>query len=174
MYGIARKGPIVNSAPSKFTQVCARLVTLHYEESGQALVEMALCLPILLMIVMGLCTFGIAMNNYIALTAATSSGTRALSVSRGGTSDPCQLLSSTVSTSAPLLKSASLTYNLVLTPSGGAASTYTGTSCTGAASNLSTNATAKVTVTYPCSLVVLRQNYAVGCTLTAVDAELVQ
>lgn len=159
---------------SIFAKNFASLNALRCEESGQALVEMAICLPVLLLIVMGLCMFGIAMNNYIALTAATSSGTRALSVNRGGTSDPCQLVSSTVPASAPLLKSASLTYSLALTPSGGTTATYTGTTCTGAVSNLLSGATAKVTVTYPCNLAVLKQNFAVGCTLTAVDSELVQ
>lgn len=138
------------------------------------MVEMAVCLPVLLLVVMGICVFGLAVSNYISLTAATSSGTRALSVSRGGTSDPCQLLSTAVSSSAPLLKSASLAYSLALTPSGAGTSTYTGTSCTGATSNLSAGAAAKVTITYPCTLIVLRQNYAPGCTLTAVDSELVQ
>lgn len=146
----------------------------YYEESGQALVEMAVCLPVLLLIVMGICAFGLAVNSYMSLTSATSSGTRYLSVSRGGTSDPCQLLSSAVSSSGPLLKSASLTYSLALTPSGGSTTTYAGTSCTGAASNLTAGATAKATVTYPCTLIVLRQNFAPGCTLTAVDSELVQ
>ena len=152
----------------------SRACTIFREESGQALVEMAVCMPVLLLVVMGICVFGLAVNNYISLTAATSSGKRALYVSRGNNSDPCQSLSTAVSTAAPLLKSASLTYSLALTPSGGGTSTYTGTSCTGATSNLSAGAAAKVTVTYPCTLIVLRQNYAPGCTLTAVDSELVQ
>ena len=151
-----------------------RAYSFSQAEDGQALVELAICLPMLLLVVMGICTFGIAINNYISLTSATSSGTRALSVNRGNTSDPCQTLSSTVSSAAPLLKSASLSYSLTLTPYGGAAATYTGTSCAGATSNLSASATAKVKVTYPCTLMVMNQNFAVNCTLTAMDAELVQ
>ena len=79
-----------------------------------------------------------------------------------------------MSAAAPLLTSASLSYSLSLTPYGGTAATFTGTSCAGATPNLSASATAKVTVTYPCTLKVMNQNFAVNCQLTAVDAELVQ
>lgn len=162
------------SMPVHLKTLLSRVRSFRKADDGQALVELAICLPMLLFIVMGICTFGIAINNYISLTSATSSGTRALSVNRGNTSDPCQTLSSTVSSAAPLLKSASLTYSLTLTPYGGTAATYTGTSCAGATSNLSASATAKVTVTYPCTLIVMNQNFAANCKLTAVDTELVQ
>ena len=57
-------------------------------QDGQAMVEMALVLPVLLLVVTGILTFGLAFNNYILLTEATSVGARTLAISRGGTTDP--------------------------------------------------------------------------------------
>ena len=51
-------------------------------EDGQAIAEMALVLPILLMVILGIVQFGIAFNNYITLTDATRAGARKASVSR--------------------------------------------------------------------------------------------
>jgi Flp pilus assembly protein TadG len=51
-------------------------------EDGQAMVEMALILPILLTIILAIVQFGIAFNNYITLTDATRAGARKASVAR--------------------------------------------------------------------------------------------
>lgn len=51
-------------------------------DDGQAIVEMALILPILISIVLGVAQFGIAYNNYITLTDATRAGARKAAVSR--------------------------------------------------------------------------------------------
>jgi Flp pilus assembly protein TadG len=51
-------------------------------EDGQAYVEFALVLPILLLIVMGIIQFGTAFKDYIALTDATRVGARQAAVSR--------------------------------------------------------------------------------------------
>ena len=51
-------------------------------EDGQAMVEMALILPILLMLILAIVQFGIAFNNYITLTDATRAGARKASVAR--------------------------------------------------------------------------------------------
>ena len=51
-------------------------------DDGQAIVEMALILPILISIVLGIAQFGIAYNNYITLTDATRAGARKAAVSR--------------------------------------------------------------------------------------------
>lgn len=49
---------------------------------GQAMVEMALILPILAALILGIAQFGIAYNNYITLTDATRAGARKAAVSR--------------------------------------------------------------------------------------------
>jgi Flp pilus assembly protein TadG len=54
----------------------------HRREDGQALVELALVLPILLMLLLGIVQFGSVFRDYIALTDATRVAARQGSVSR--------------------------------------------------------------------------------------------
>ncbi|HZQ80451.1 MAG TPA: TadE/TadG family type IV pilus assembly protein [Gaiellaceae bacterium] len=51
------------------------------DEGGQAIVEFALVLPILLMVVTGIVQFGIAFNHYLTLTDAVRAGARVAAVS---------------------------------------------------------------------------------------------
>ena len=144
-------------------------------DKGQSLVEFALCLPILLLVVTGICTFGIFLNNYMMLTNAVSIGARTLAVNRGMTSDPCATTAAAVYAAAPTLTKSSFTFAFVLN---GVA--YTGTTCssssptTGAAGNLVQNTPAQVTITYPCSLAVYGANYVPNCVLKSQITELVQ
>jgi Flp pilus assembly protein TadG len=59
-------------------------------DDGQALVELALALPILLLLLMGIIQFGIMISDYSTLVDAARSGAQELSVGRG-LSDPCDL-----------------------------------------------------------------------------------
>jgi Flp pilus assembly protein TadG len=142
---------------------------------GQALLEFALCLPVLLLVLTGIFTFGIFLNHYLVLTNAVTIGAQQLAVSRGQTTDPCQLTSSTVESASSTLAAANLSYTFVLN-----GVTYTGTSCssssttTGAAGNLVQGASATVTASYPCSLAVYGKNYVPNCLLQAQTTELVQ
>jgi Flp pilus assembly protein TadG len=58
-------------------------------EDGQAYVEFAFVLPLLILIVMGIIQFGVVFKDYIALTDATRVGARQAAVSRSIT-DPTQ------------------------------------------------------------------------------------
>ena len=58
-----------------------RIASLR-DNDGQAAAEMALVLPILVAILLGIAQFGIAYNNYITLTDATRAGARKAAVSR--------------------------------------------------------------------------------------------
>ena len=144
-------------------------------EGGQALVEFALVLPILLLLLTGMMMFGIALHDYLELTNAVSIGARLLAISRGQTTDPCATTATAIYQAAPLLKPASLTLTFVLN-----GTTYPGASCisstttTGAAGNLLQGTAARVTATYPCNLRVYGVNYAPSCTMTAQTTELVQ
>lgn len=51
-------------------------------ERGQTMVEFTLVLPVLLVLLFGIIQFGIAFNNYVALTDAVRAGARTASVSR--------------------------------------------------------------------------------------------
>jgi Flp pilus assembly protein TadG len=57
-------------------------IRLLKREEGQAIVEMALILPLLLTLILAIVQFGIAFNNYITLTDATRAGARKASVAR--------------------------------------------------------------------------------------------
>ena len=50
-------------------------------EKGQTMVEMAIVLPVLLVILIGIVQFGIAFNNYLTLTDAARAGARKAVVS---------------------------------------------------------------------------------------------
>ena len=53
--------------------------------AGSSLVEFAVVVPVLLTLVMAMFVFGIAMNQYLTLTNATTSGAQALATARGQT-----------------------------------------------------------------------------------------
>ena len=52
------------------------------KERGQAMAEMAVVLPVFLFLLLGIIQFGIAFNNYLALTDAVRAGARTAAVSR--------------------------------------------------------------------------------------------
>jgi Flp pilus assembly protein TadG len=100
------------------------------------MVEFALVLPPLLLILTGLFSLGIVINQYEILTNAVSEGARAFALSRGQTipaiadSDKCAYAIQTVETAAPTLDTSSLSFTITYTPAGGTATAYTGT-CSG-------------------------------------------
>jgi Flp pilus assembly protein TadG len=51
-------------------------------EQGQAIVEFAMVLPLLVVLLLGIIEFGIIFNNYVTLTDATRAGARKAAVSR--------------------------------------------------------------------------------------------
>jgi TadE-like protein len=58
-------------------------------EAGQAFVEFAVVLPILVMLVLGIAQFGLAFHNYLSITDATRVGARAAAVKRTDPAGPC-------------------------------------------------------------------------------------
>ena len=146
------------------------------EEEGQAVIELAFCLPLLLLVVTGILSFGLTFNSYIQLTEATSVGARLLAVSRNQTLDPCAYAAAAVFKAAPLLNQTSLRFFFVIN-----GDSYSGSSCpsssytTGAAGSMQQpQGSAQLRVTYPCSLAVFGMNYAPSCSLTASSAESIQ
>src|ERR1700741_585029 len=71
------------------------------QSDGSALVEMAVVLPVMLLIITGLCFFGIAVDNYLILTHATDVGARTLAGGRGQLTDPCAQTVSVIQSAAP-------------------------------------------------------------------------
>jgi Flp pilus assembly protein TadG len=142
---------------------------------GGALVEFAMVLPMMLAVMTGIFTFGIALNNYLELTNGVSIGARYLAISRGNTLDPCATVVNAVYGAAPNLKTANFSFTTTLN-----GTSYNGTSCssstttTGAAGNLVQGTSATVTATYPCNLSVYGVSFAGSCTLKSTVTELVQ
>jgi Flp pilus assembly protein TadG len=152
----------------------AGLKSVGYRDEGQSLVEFALTLPVLLLVVTGITTFGLAMNNYLSLTEATSVGARQIAISRSQTLDPCAVGSAAVYAASPGFNQQkfgfTFTFNGV---------NYNGASCassstaTGAAGNLKQGMPATVSITYPCNLVAYNYNFGT-CNLQAQTTEVVQ
>lgn len=136
--------------------------------AGSPAVEFALVGPVLLLLMFGIVTFGIAINNYIELTDAVRSGGRTLAISRSS-STPYTSTTSAITSSAPNLTAAKINTTM----------TVNGTACasdSACSTALSTAAGGTLTVraTYPCNLTVMSVNYAPGCTLTATTTELIE
>lgn len=81
-------------------------------EKGQALVEFAIILPILLLLIMGILQFGMLINNYLSLENSSREGARLGIV--GGTNTDIQNI---VMKTSPTLDSSALT--ITITPSEG-------------------------------------------------------
>lgn len=147
----------------------------HQEQNGSSLIEFALVLPVMLMALMGIASFGVVLNNYTSLTNATSVAARQLALSRGQTTDPCKLASAAVESAAPLLTSSNMAFTTTIN-----GTVFTGATCssssttTGAAGDMVVDTTVTLKVTYPCTLTVYGKNYAPSCTLTAQTAEMIQ
>lgn len=77
-------------------------------EGGQALVEFAIVVPVLLLVVFGIIRFGVLYNNYIEVTNAVDAGARQFSIERDQ-ADPCSDTAGVVVSAAAGLNSSSLT-----------------------------------------------------------------
>jgi Flp pilus assembly protein TadG len=142
-------------------------------QRGQAMVEFALGLPLLLTLITGLVMFGVAFNNELTLTYATDAAAQLLSISRGQTTDPCQTASQAVYSAAPQLNQSNLAFTIVLNGTS-VTTNSTQPSCSGSQQYLVQSQPARVTATYPCNLTILGVNFAPNCTLTAQSTVLIQ
>jgi Flp pilus assembly protein TadG len=80
-------------------------------ERGQAMVELAMVLPVLAVLLFGVIQFGIVFNNYLTLTDATRAGARAGAVARND-SNPAAETTSAVQTSASDLNQSNLSVSV--------------------------------------------------------------
>jgi Flp pilus assembly protein TadG len=117
-------------------------------------------MPLLMLLLLGTVAFGVAFNQYLQLTGATSTGTRQLAISRGETTDPCNTAVTAIEAAAPTLSASKFTFAFVLNTT-----SYSGTSCSGAQTNLLAGQNIEVTVTYPCNVSFFNFRPTSGCTL---------
>lgn len=151
--------------------ICARIRSLKGSGTGgSALVEMALTLPLMMLVMTGIFSFSIALYQKLELAEAVSNGGRVLAVDRGDT-DPCSTVASAIYATTPSLTRANLTLNFVLN------GVPTGSSCAGSGgtpnANMVQGGTAQVSASYTCSIGVYGFNYP-GCTLGTQITEVVQ
>jgi Flp pilus assembly protein TadG len=141
-------------------------------DEGNALIEVALILPILLSVLMGIFVVGIAYNQQIVLTNAVNIGGQYLAtLGPTNTTDPCADTLTQIKNAAPILNPTNLKVSFTLEGT----SLGQVTSCSGDQSDLESGGTKNVTVsaTYPCNLVIVGINFAPsGCNVWASITEL--
>jgi Flp pilus assembly protein TadG len=141
------------------------------KEEGSALVEMAVTLPVVMLIMTGLFSFSIALYQKLLLSEAISVGGRMLAVDRGDT-DPCKTIATAIYANAPGLTQANINLTFVLNGVSTNAATCPGTS--GAAnSNMVAGQAAQIQATYPCTFMVYSKSFA-ACSMQTVVTEVVQ
>jgi Flp pilus assembly protein TadG len=146
---------------------------------GGSLVEFALVAPLMMMLMTGMFSFGIGLNNYIVLTNAVNAGARAMALARNQTTpalagtDPCRYATGIASNSAPMINTSALTYAISYSTTG--SSTVTTTNYTNSCAGLTLNAgdTVQMQATYQYSLAIYGWR-ATSLPLMGQTSELVQ
>jgi len=121
--GLNRAEPSV--AASTRTRVKGRSIggrlraCLHFGEKGSALVEMAVTLPVFLLLVTGTFSITMALFAYEQLGQAVFEASQTIQDSRGYTSDPCAAAATSVTEALPTWSQGNFLYTLQLyqTPS---------------------------------------------------------
>jgi Flp pilus assembly protein TadG len=135
-------------------------------EDGQALVEFALVLPVLLLILLAILKLGLLFNNYLTLTDSVRSGARFMALERGAAGNYCSATDAQVKNSASGLNPANITF----TPSGSGV-TFTGTdSCT----SLTQGNSITLQANYPCDFKLMGITFVPSCSLTVSASERVE
>jgi Flp pilus assembly protein TadG len=116
------------------------------KQKGIAAVELAITLPVLLLIVLGLAQFGWLFSNYVMVSNAASAGARYFAAQRG-TATPYSGTQTQVQTSASLLTSSNLSIAAAVNGGNCTSDSACAADLTSAASG-ATVSTATVTVTY--------------------------
>lgn len=168
------KSKRVSSGPlfvSKRVRAC-----LHEGEDGNTIVEMALMLPVLMTVMLGIFVLGIIFNNYTSLTQAVGSSAeylQSLNTEPAGT-DVCALTWTFMEGVAPTLTPSNLNVTITLN---GVVTTGNGTtppSCSTGTNNMANGVTVTVAATYPCNFVIYGKNYAPGgCLLSQSSSQLI-
>jgi Flp pilus assembly protein TadG len=131
-------------------------------QDGNIIVEMALALPVLMLLFTGVMSFATAYGNQLQLTQAVGIGGEVLQQSRGSTTDPCKTTLTAIENAAPYLTASSI--SLTLTMDGTKA---TGSSCSGDQVDLVQGTPVTVQATYPCVLGIYNMKFTTTCTLSS-------
>jgi Flp pilus assembly protein TadG len=125
---------------------------LAYPDQGNAILEFALVMPLMVLIITIICQLGIVFNQQISLTHAATIGAQMLMQDRLSTSeDPCADTFRSVTAAAPTLKAS----NIVMTLTMNNNAPISLTSCPGKQTQLVQGGPVTVQVTYPYSITLI-------------------
>jgi hypothetical protein len=136
------------------------------------MVELALTLPILLLLITGIYSVGMLLQQDMQLTDSVNVGAMDLAINGSGLGsggDPCALAAADIINTSPFLDASKMTFTFVLNNTSYSSS---GNSCSGV--TLSSGSTMQVTATYPCSITIYLAPAVQGCLLSASLSEIVQ
>ena len=139
---------------------------------GQAVVEFALVLPLLMLLILGIIKGGILYNNYLSLTDSVRSGARDFSIERGQT-DPCGDTAAAVVAARGGLAQSNLTLKLTESTSG-SIYTYTNSAGSGTCPTLTSGSAVTVDGTYPCDFSLMGINIIPSCQIHVSATEQVE
>ena len=142
-------------------------------EDGQAMVELALILPVLMLILVGILKAGMLYNNYITLTDSVRVGARSLSLGRG-LLDPCTPALTRTKNNAASLKLANSQVTLLVEDGTTGAFTDCASLVPMGGDTMVQGNQATVKATYPCDIVIMGINFYPGCTLKAQATEAIE
>jgi Flp pilus assembly protein TadG len=135
-------------------------------ERGQSAVELALVLPFLFLVVLGIFKFGVVYNNYIQLTNAVDSGARLFAIERGQL-NPC---TDTVAAMSQATNLNNQQLGITITTGGSSYVWANGAPQAGATCmTLTANSPATVTATYPCDLKIFNLSFSCSLSVSATE-----
>jgi Flp pilus assembly protein TadG len=181
MNSLRTRSRVSSTASANFASKLARFRRRARSERGSSLVEFALVLPLLMVVATGIFTFGVALNQYLTLTNATTIGAQLLAVSRGNSSTPCTNAINAIYSASPGLARASLNFTFTFTNGSTNIGNFsTAATCDTAAAGTSSpfvqGASVQLFATYnACSLAGYGFNFTpTGCSFTANITEIIQ
>jgi Flp pilus assembly protein TadG len=166
---VVRRG-LTSEVPSKLVRLAVSGLAkktralLRSDDQGLALIEIAMVMPIFLIVMLGIFTFGVALNNQLILTQAVGAGAQYLQQIRSNTTNPCADAAARVKSAATYLDTTQIVVTVTMN---GTTPSQPGNSCSGHQSDLVQGAPVSVAATYPCNLSIYGVNYAPGCLLHA-------
>jgi TadE-like protein len=169
------QGPNGRCPPDRRSGVRSRTWRRARGERGQALVEFALVIPVLMLILLGILKFGILYNNYLQLTDAVRSGARQMSIERGQ-GDPCGDAAGALIASANL--GSGLKVKITDANPADSADIYTFAAPSGPGVGtcppIASGDAVTVAATYPCDLNFMGINFFSGCAISSSATERVE
>jgi hypothetical protein len=152
---------------------------LSCNDQGGALVEMAIALPVMLLIVTAIVSFGMLLSGYQTISHAVDVGARNLALSRGESTNPCADAVTVIQHSAPTFTTTDLTYTFKIGSDtfSGSSTGFSGSSSTDCSvlgvSDMVAGETASVSVSYPFQLMIYGWS-AKTMNVTAIASEVIQ